>query len=153
MFIKITKSIIYAFIFVAMSIDELVSFHEVSVKPLRSALELSGIFYYSWVLIAAPLVVILGLYLIPFLLRLPSKIALRFVVAGAIFVAGALGTELICGYLASNGGLETVEYKFTAALQECMEVAGITLFVIALLMHVAIVAPSLHLSTAESVSV
>jgi hypothetical protein len=135
---------VLAVIFVLMSIDEVVSFHEISVKPLRNAFGLTGIFYYSWVLLAAPMVVVLGLYLVPFMLRLPRPTAFSFFIAGAVFVGGALGTELICGYLATNGGLETVAYKTTAAAQECLEVLGMTLFVTALLRHIATVAPALR---------
>ncbi len=135
-----------AFVFVLMSVDELVSFHEVSVKPLRNAFQLSGIFYYSWVLIVIPLVATLGLLLIPFLLRINRGTALRFILAGAIFVGGRRARKLICGYLATNGGLETAAYKFVAATQEVMENVGMTLFVVSLLRHIAIVSPSIRLS-------
>ncbi len=137
-------------VFILMSVDELVSFHEVSVKPLRNTLQLTGIFYYSWVLIAIPLVASLGLLLVPFLLRLERSTALRFILAGAVFVGGAVGTELICGYLATNGGVETPAYKFTAAAQEVIENIGMTMFVLALLRHIAIVTPAIRLKVTAS---
>jgi hypothetical protein len=83
---------------------------------------------------------------VPFLLRLPRSTAIRFIIAGAIFVGGALGTELICGYLATNGGLENIAYKTTAAAQECLETLGMMLFVMALLRHIATVAPALRMT-------
>ncbi len=135
---------ILAIIFLAMSIDATVSFHEVTVAPLRKALDLGGIFYFSWVLLATPFVLGVGLYFIPFLFRLPRKTAIRFVVAGLVFVGGALGTEFLCGYLATTAGMESLPYRITAASQECLEVIGMTLFVIALLRHLALTASMLR---------
>jgi hypothetical protein len=135
---------ILSVVFLLMSMDEAIGFHEISVKPLRNALHLSGVLYYSWVLIAAPVVTLLGLYLVPFLLRLPRATALRFVACGAIFVGAALGTELVCGYFATHGGLETPYYKTTAAAQEILENMGITLFVLSLLRHIGDAAPNMR---------
>ncbi len=137
---------ILAVVFLLMASDEIVGFHEVSVKPLRNALHLSGVFYYSWVLIAAPVVAALGLYLVPFLFRLPRETAIRFVVAGAVFVGAAMGTEFICGYFASRDGVDSLGYRFTADLQECFEALGMVLFVTALLRHLALVSPTLRLN-------
>ena len=137
-------------IFMLMSIDEEVSFHEVSVAPLRNAFGLSDIFYYSWVLLATPLVIAVGLYFIPFLLRLRRETAIRFVIAGAVFVSGALGTEFILGHLATTSGMQTFAYVAVADLQECMEITGMTMFLIALLRHLAAEAPSLHIEFRQS---
>lgn len=126
-----------AILFLFLSVDAAVSFHEITVKPLRNGFGLDGIFYYSWVILAAPLTLGVALACIPFLLRIPRRTAAGMFLAGAIFVGGALGTELICGYLASSSGLETPQYKAVAALQEIMEATGLTLFNVTLLGHLA----------------
>jgi hypothetical protein len=128
---------ILAIIFFLMSIDAAVSFHEISVKPLRNTFQLEGIFYYSWVLIAAPITLLVGLFYLPFLWRLPRGTAIGFVVAGAIFVGGALGTEFAAGFIATASGLESMAYKVVAALQEFMESLGLTIFISILLKHMA----------------
>ncbi len=128
---------ILAIIFFLMSIDAAVSFHEISVKPLRNAFQLEGVFYYSWVLIAAPITLLVGLFYLPFLWRLPRGTAIGFVVAGSIFVGGALGTELLAGSIATTSGLESLTYRFVAALQEFMESLGLTKFISILLKHLA----------------
>jgi hypothetical protein len=133
-------------IFLLMSLDEAVSFHEITVVPLRTAFKLDGVLYYSWVVIAAPVVLGLGVYFIPFLLRLPPRTAARFIVAGGVFVGGALGTEFLCGYYASTSGIDALPYKITAASQECLEVIGMTLFVVALLRHLAQSTPSFRVT-------
>jgi hypothetical protein len=137
---------ILAAIFLLMSIDSSVSFHEVTVSPLRSAFHLSGVFYFSWVVLAAPLVVAVGLYFVPFLLRLPTRTALQFLLAGTIYVGGALGMEFVCGYLATTVGMDTLTYKAAAAIEEILEPIGLTLFLFALLRHISDVAPLLRLN-------
>lgn len=127
-----------AIVFALMSIDAAASFHEISVRPLREGFGLSGIFYYSWVVLAAPIVALLGIYFIPFLLRIPRQTAIGFVLAGTVFVGGALGTELICGYLATTTGIESPQYKAVAALQECMEATGMTIFIVTILRHLSL---------------
>jgi hypothetical protein len=124
-------------IFFLMSIDGAVSFHEISVKPLRNAFSLSGIFYYSWVVLAIPIVAAVGLYFLPFLFRLPKHVAIGFIASGSLFVGGALGTEFLCGYLATSSGLDSVAYKIAAASEEALEATGITLFISILIGHLA----------------
>lgn len=139
-----------AVIFLLMAIDGAVSFHEVTVDPLRNAFHLGGIFYFSWVIIATPVVIALGLYFIPFLLRLPRQTAIRMVIAGAVFVGGALGTEFLGGYFASASGIDALPYMVTAAIQECLESIGMTLFVIALLRHLAQIAPFMKIDMVQT---
>lgn len=126
---------ILAVVFFLMSIDAAVSFHEISVKPLRNSFELTGVFYYSWVLIAAPITAAFGLYFLPFLMRIRRETAVGFIIAGTIFVGGALGTEFICGHLASTSGTETIAYRTVAASQEILEGTGLTIFLTVLLNH------------------
>ncbi len=139
-----------AVIFLLMAIDGAVSFHEVTVDPLRNAFHLGGIFYFSWVIIATPVVIALGLYFIPFLLRLPRSTAIRMAIAGSVFVGGALGTEFLCGYFASTSGIEALPYMVTAATQECLESIGMTMFVIALIRHLARIAPFIKIDLVQS---
>ena len=88
-------------------------------------------------MIAAPITLLVGLFYLPFLWRLPRGTAIGFVVAGSIFVGGALGTELLAGSIATTSGLESLTYRFVAALQEFMESLGLTKFISILLKHLA----------------
>jgi hypothetical protein len=135
-----------AVIFLLMSIDELVAFHEVSMRPLREAFHLTGIFYFSWVIIAAPLLVALAIFFIPFLLRLPRPTAVRFFIAGAIFVSGAFGMEFIGGYYVSFGGEDYLPYRIASACEECLEITGMTLFLSSLLQHLGETTPVLQVA-------
>jgi len=135
-----------AVVFLLMSIDESVSFHEVTITPLRNAFHLSGFLYFSWVVLAAPVLIVLSIIFIPFLLRLPRHTAARFAIAGGLFVGGAFGLEFVGGYFVSTGGFESVPYKIAATCEESLEIIGMTLFVTSLLRHLAETAPVLHIA-------
>jgi hypothetical protein len=137
---------VLAVIFILMSIDEIVAVHEVAIVPLRNAFHLSGILYFSWVILAPPVLIALAIFFIPFMLRLPTGTAVRFFVAGALFVGGAFGMELVSGYYASTGGVESLAYKISAVCEECLEIAGMTLFVTTLVQHLAEAAPLLQIA-------
>ena len=126
-----------ALIFLVMSIDEAVSFHEVLIEPLRNGLGTSGIFYFAWVIPGSVIVGLLGLYFLPFLFRLTTRSAVLFAAAGAIYVGGALGLELIGGSLADAYGIESTPYLVAAVLEEGLEIAGLTVFFLSLTDHLA----------------
>jgi hypothetical protein len=135
-----------AAIFVLMSIDEAAAFHEVVMAPLRDAFHLTGLLHFSWVVVAAPLLVLLAIFYLPFLFRLPRRTAVRFATAGTVFVAGAFGLEFVGGYYVSIGGFEHPLYKIAAVSEECLETVGMTLFVTALLDHLVETSPSLQIA-------
>ena len=97
-----------AFVFILMSMDEAVAIYEATMAPLRDWLKLSGFLYFSWVILAAPILIALAIFYIPFMFRLPWRTALRFAIAGAMFVGGAFGLEFVGGYFVSAGGFESL---------------------------------------------
>jgi len=105
--------------FLYLSIDEVVALHEL----LNSLLEDS-----TWTTVAMPLVAALGLYFIPFLRRLDRRMALRFVLAGAVYVGGAVGVEHY-----TDAQVNSLHYNMWTALEEGMEMFGVILFIWALL--------------------
>lgn len=117
-----------AAVFLALSIDEATAIHEIAITPLRNAFGLSGVLHFSWVIPATVVVAGLGLYFLPFLFRLRSRYAIRFILAGMLFVGGALGMELVSGYHASHYGMQSFSYIASAMTEETMEIAGSTLF-------------------------
>ena len=128
--------LILAVIFVLLSIDESVSFHEAFIPLLSGRYHLTGIFTFGWVIPAFPVLVLLGLYLLPFLRRLPSQWAMRFIIAGLVYVGGAYGLELVGGAVFSREGRESVHYIAMMVTEESMEMIGLTLFISALLGYI-----------------
>jgi hypothetical protein len=91
-------------IFLLLFLDELLSFHERLIDPLRSTFHASGIFYFTWVIPGAIFVGLVALSFWRFLSVLPAKTRLLFIVAGTVYISGTLGMELVGGYYADLYG-------------------------------------------------
>lgn len=125
--------------FLFMSLDEAMALHEKLIDPLRGLLASQhlGIFYYAWVIPAIALVVALGLYFLPFMLRLPRRTAVAFVIAAAFYLGGALGVELIEGWWKEDHSYIDPVYHLLVTLEESLEMGGAILFIRALLGYIA----------------
>ena len=124
-------------IFLCLSMDEMNSLHERLIGPLREALNLSGYFYFAWIVVGMAFVLVVGLISIPFLKTLPPKAALHFIVAGFIYILGAIGMEMIGGQeaylvaLSDQGGNMQNRgplYSFIITVEETLEMSGIVFF-------------------------
>lgn len=125
-------------IFLYLSIDEAASIHEISGRHIRSFLGIdSGIFYFAWVIPAAVLVFIFILVYLRFLFSLPTKTRVLFIVAGIIFISGALGVESIGGWYSSTYSKLSFIYVVIATIEEALEMFGILLFNYALLEYIS----------------
>lgn len=125
--------LVLAIVFMALSIDEAASFHEGVIAPLRSAFGFGGFLFYAWIVPAFICVAGLGLVLLPLLKRLPTSLFWKFAAYGAIFVAGAMGMEMIGGWLDYQGYRATAFYALSICIEEGFELLGISLFIAALL--------------------
>jgi hypothetical protein len=118
-------------IFFFLSMDEIASLHEKLITPLREATGASGIFYFAWVIVAIPMILLLVFLFSRFLIALPRKTAIQFVVSGAIFVAGAIGLEMLGGMF--HG--QFLIYRALTAIEETLENLGAGLFIMTLLIY------------------
>lgn len=126
--------------FIGISIDEFVGIHERLIGPVRAMLDTSGPLFYAWVIPYSILTLGFALLYTRFLMRLPRRTAALFVAAGAIFVAGAVGFEMLSGWTldAFHGGDYANRGPLYIALQtieEAFEFAGVITFVFACLDH------------------
>lgn len=126
-----------AIIFVYLSVDEAISLHEKFVEPVRNRLNTGGIFYYAWVIPASILVVIFGLTFSKFLMALPPKTKRLFLIAGTVFVAGALGLEMVSGVYADGSDSDNIVMAALTSIEELMEMLGIVIFIYALLAYIS----------------
>jgi len=62
---------------------------------------------------------------------------LHFIMAGVIFLTGALGVEMLGAREADVYGYDTVIYGFLYSLEEMLEMLGVVLFIYALLSYLA----------------
>lgn len=122
--------------FLAISIDEAVGLHEL----LSTLFTTSGALHFGWVIPAAILVLVLFLAFLGFLRRLhhlSPGTARRFVLAGALYVGGAVLFELPLGWWTARHGDENLGYYLIDWCEETLELAGLTLFAGALLERLA----------------
>jgi hypothetical protein len=114
--------------FLYMSLDEAVGLHE----HLGESLELQGVLYFGWVVPAGALVAVLALAYLPFLADLPARPRRQFLVAGVLYVGGALGMELPLGYWTERHGDDNLVYALIDLVEESLELLGVSLFLSAL---------------------
>ncbi len=123
-----------AVVFLVMSADETASGHDRLVAPLQDRLGTTGVLLYPWVvggLLAAAVFLVVQLRFV----RSLGRAGGRLVMAGAVFVAGAAGLEMVEGLVASPGGpgRDTLLYGVLVMAEELMETGALAWVVCILL--------------------
>lgn len=124
---------VLALVFILMSVDESVSFHEVLISPLRPFFSFSSYLHYAWIVPGSAFVLLFGLAYIPFVLALKPEIRIRIITSGMLYVTGALGMEAIGGHFIHLGGPGNPYYIASFLVEETLEIVGLTLFATTLL--------------------
>jgi hypothetical protein len=107
-----------------LSLDEVAGFHEFVNTVVEST---------PWTTFGAAIAGVLALTYTPFLLALPGRTRLLFIISGAIYVGGAVGVERATDWYVLNDQLNTLPYNLWTAIEEFMEMTGVILFIYALL--------------------
>lgn len=123
-------------LFSFLALDESLTIHEQFNKLRPVVNDESGFFYYSWIIPYLGLVILAGLFFFRFLLLLPPDIRNLFIISGVVYVGGAIGFEALEGYVVSHGGPESLNDKLLCAVEEFLEMSGVTLFIYATLKHI-----------------
>ncbi len=125
-------------IFVFLSFDEAFAIHDQMVFSIRKRLtnDLGGLLYEGWVIPYSALVAFLSVYFLKFVLALPKKIRTFFIIAGIIYLLGALGFEFLEGYEEKRNG-HSLAFWWLNTIEEFLEISGITFFIYALLRYMS----------------
>ena len=121
-----------AAIFVFLALDESLQIHEKLIEPMRNLVNATGALYYAWVIPYSIGVLLIAAAYVPFLTRLPRRTALLFVLAGTVFVSGAVGFEMLSGIFYVEGLSLNPAYVVAQTIEELFEMAGIGIFIFAL---------------------
>lgn len=141
-------------IFLLLSVDEVAILHESIGGEVGSSLAEfigftpRGFIFFVWVVPGTIFVLILLLAYLRFLLQLPKKTLLLFLIAGATFVAGALGVEMLESQqyfsLYESGVKERdapvnfqVRYAVGKTIEEALEMTGVSVFIYALVSYIS----------------
>lgn len=122
-------------IFLYLSMDEGAVIHEIFSTPLQEALNTTGYLTFAWLIVFVPLVILFALIYLRFLFHLPSPTRNLFILAGTLFVGGAVAVEAISAnrwYL--DGGV-SFPYLAIATVEEFGEMLGVVVFIYALLSY------------------
>jgi hypothetical protein len=146
-----------------MSLDEVATIHETMGAQLQRLLHYltgftpGGAISYFWVVPGALFVLVVALAYLRFLVDLPRATRRQFVFAGALFLLGALGLEMLSAQVASSSGaiaswvasasggsidqasasaVPTILRGGQTSLEEMFEMLGLTALVYALLVYI-----------------
>lgn len=135
---EVNKWLTLAFCFLYMASDEIFSFHEKLIIPVRTMMNTNhfGIFYYAWVIPGSIVVIIFLIYFFLFLTRLEPKIRRQFIIAAFLYLGGAIGMELAGGEYEESNGSSNMTYNLLVTLEESFEIAGIIVFIKGLLTYI-----------------
>jgi hypothetical protein len=128
--------------FLLLSLDEFASFHEMTAGWVRRILGVGGWLFYAWVVPGAAIVLLLSAIYLRFVLALPHGVRGWVVASAGIFLAGALGMEMIGGLLRERAGSEAdLAFVLAFTVEEGLEMAGASLFIFSILRYVELTFP------------
>ena len=117
-----------ALIFYYLSLDEAAQIREM--MKVFDGLRPTGVFFYSWILVGGGVVGLLGVLYLGFLTRLPAATRWVFVLAGSLYVTGALGVEMLeSRYHYLTHTWTDLPYGLMVGVEETLEMSGIALFI------------------------
>jgi hypothetical protein len=124
-------------LFLFLALDEAAAIHEEFSDFLEQYMKARGPLYFLWVIPYGIAAAVLAVVYFRFVWGLPKVTRARFIVAGLLFVGGALGVEMLGAIAADRSGYDTVLYTVLYTIEEMLEMLGIVLFIYALLSHLA----------------
>src|SRR5690606_2124325 len=104
------------------AVDEFAIIHERLIKPVREALGTGGLLYFAWIIPYLVAVFALAVLVGPTLWRLGGRFRLLFGLSAGLFLAGAVGVEMLGGrhYEARSGDVD-LTYRLYQTVEECLE--------------------------------
>lgn len=94
---------------------------------------------FNWLLVAVPLAVAAGVVLLWLARGLNSRLRMRLIVAGAVYLLGAVGMEVVGGLLETGTvGLGFVALHVAILIEESLELAGVIVALWAALSYVRV---------------
>ena len=124
-------------VFLFLAIDETASIHEKLTLPVRESLNTSGLLHFAWVIPYGIALAVFWAIYSKFLINLPRRTMVLFVVSGLTYVLGAMGLEMIGGLRADLHGSDDLVYLLIVTGEEFLEMLGIVIFIYALLSYMA----------------
>lgn len=115
----------------AMSIDKAIRLHGYLIQFIQTILGRNdpGMIIYPLVIVLLTIGIAIILQLIKFLRELPANTRKSFIIAGCVFLSGALVLEAIGSSFYDLSGHANLVYDILSILEESLEMAGIIAFI------------------------
>ena len=131
--------LVLAWMLLYMSIDEAAKIHEHFGRLYNAAVPFPVFASHNWLPIGIALSILVAAFFVPFLLKIPRALALRLILAGVIFLTGAIGFEFVGALMfyteyAVRGDLI---YELRRIGEEGCEMIGIAYFNVVLMRELA----------------
>jgi hypothetical protein len=128
---------VMSLIFLYLSIDEVGRIHETIGECLRIYVTgmTHGLFRYTSVIFGITFVTVFVAAYSRFLIYLPARTRWLFILAGAVYVGGALGMDMINGRYFELHGDQNLIYQMMTVLEEFLEMTGVLIFIYALMSY------------------
>ena len=124
-------------LFLLVAIDEFIGIHEQLSQPVRELLDAKGLLYFAWIIPYAFLVMMLAGIYGRFVFEMPIHIRNGVLLSATVFLAGALGFEMLSGMLFEySNQTKTLLYGALSTIRESLEIAGMILFIHTLLRYI-----------------
>lgn len=119
------RLMLLAAVFVLLSCDETASLHELLIAPVRNGLGVGGILHLAWIIPAMGFLMVLGLVVWPLYFQVSPTLRRGAIIAGMLFVGGAIGAEMVGGKMISEGDYGSFAYILTITFEEGLEIVGL----------------------------
>ncbi len=114
--------------FFLLALDETTNLHTMTAKPLRELLQASSFLHFTWVVWGIAGTLVFAAAYFKLLRSLPTAMRNQLLCAGAIFLSGAVGLEMIGGQLQTIYGAESAAVAAGVIVEGVLEMLGILLF-------------------------
>lgn len=131
-------------ILLVMSIDEIATLHE----RMAALPGIPGVGSRGWAGAGLVLVALVSIRLVPWALTLDRALRRALVLGGVVFVAGAVGFEVLSGNRAESVGEDGLHWVL-ATVEEDLEILGVVIVLRALLQRLAAAGTSVRLRVAR----
>jgi len=108
---------------VVLSVDEIVGLHEAANSDVWFTA-----YFGHWTILGFGVAALAGVALMPFVFRLPRRTLVLLLLAGVVYLAGAIGVEFATISYENADRLNTLAYNLWNALEEGLEMAGVILY-------------------------
>lgn len=125
-----------AIIFAFLGLDESTKIHENVGDIIGATFDATGIFYFPWVLPYGIALIFLSIIYIPWLISLPTSTRIQFIISAIVFLAGAVGMEMLSAIHAEQTSVDSYEYIRAYTIEETLEMLGIVIFIHALIRYI-----------------